>query len=227
MGVLDPMTSLVLVNAVYFKGAWLEPFKKSATKPDAPFTTADGRRVAVPMMAQTHTFGYHDGGSFQMIELPYAGGQRSMVVLLPKQTSGLAGLESSLSAADLDAWLGRLKPRRVDVELPRFRVEQGFALGEVLKVMGVRLAFDPEHADFSGLTGRKVWISAVLHKAFVDVDEAGTEAAAATAVGVRATAAFRPEPPVVFRADHPFVFLIRDRTTGSILFLGRVTNPKG
>lgn len=227
-GVLNSATSLVLTNAIYFKGGWLQPFSKSATREDGSFTTVDGSKVTVPLMGLTRSFGYHDGDSFQMLELPYAGGSRSMVVLLPKQAGGLATLEASLTSKDLAGWLEKLKPQRVSLELPRFRIEQRFGLADVLRTMGMRLAFDSGQADFSGLTGRRDHaISEVIHKAFVDVDEAGTEAAAATAVVMPRSAAFQPTPPIPFRADHPFVFLIRDRTSASILFLGRVANPKG
>jgi serpin B len=227
-GAVNSSTSLVLTNAIYFKGAWQTPFSKSATKEDASFTTDGGSKVSVPMMHLTGFFAYHDGGSLQVLELPYAGGNRSMIVLLPKQDDGLGTLEGSLSPKNLSGWLLPLKSRRVTVGFPRFRVEQSFCLADVLKTLGMRLAFDPERADFSGLTGQRDHsISEVIHKAFVDVDEAGTEAAAATAVVMARSAAFQPTPPVAFRADHPFVFLIRDRTNDSILFLGRVTNPKG
>jgi serpin B len=151
-----------------------------------------------------------------------------MVVLLPKKPDGLAALEASLSASKLDGWIAKLANNQVEVSLPRFKLEVGFELSRTLKSLGMVQAFGAG-ADFSGMTtDRRLYISAVIHKAFVDVNEEGTEAAAATAVNmVRTLAKVRPKPPVVFRTDHPFLFLIRDNRSGSILFVGRVTDPKG
>ena len=148
-----------------------------------------------------------------------------MVVLLPKETGGLSGLEERLTAERLAEWLGQMRPRKVSVALPRFKVTSSFSLADVLKAMGMTDAFSTD-ADFSGMTGAKdLFLSAVIHKAFVDVNEQGTEAAAATAAVMNLTAAM-PQPVPVFRADHPFLFLIRDNRTGSILFMGRVAHPK-
>jgi serpin B len=226
-GVLDRKTSVVLTNAIYFKGAWQSPFREAQTRKDAPFHAPGGRDVPVPMMAQTGSFGYLDGGSFQALELPYQGNGRAMVVLLPKTSDGLGALEASLTEANLAAWIKGLAPRRVSVELPRFKLSEGFELRDILVALGMADAFAPDRADFSGVTGRRDHsLSAVIHKAFVDVNEAGTEAAAATAVVMsRMSAAIMPDP-ISFRADHPFLALIRDRTTGSVLFLGRVLDPK-
>lgn len=225
--VLDRKTSAVLTNAIYFKGAWQSPFREAQTQKDAPFHAPGGRDVKVPLMSQTGSFGYHDGGTFQALELPYQGNARSMVVLLPKKPDGLAALEASMSGESLAAWVKGLAAKRVAVELPRFRLTEGFELSGALAAMGMADAFDPSRADLSGMTGRRDHaISAVIHKAYVDVNEAGTEAAAATAVAIRATMARIEPEPVSFRADHPFVVLIRDRTTGAILFLGRVVEPK-
>jgi serpin B len=225
---LSPDTSLVLTNAIYFKGAWAHPFTETSTRKEDTFRAPGGRKVPTPMMVQSETFRYLDGGLFQMLELPYDRNARAMVVLLPKDVDGLGALESSLNEKNLAAWLGKLANHKVNVELPRFHVEASFSLRDMLLALGMKDPFDLEKADFSGLTGRREHaISAVLHKAFVDVDEKGTEAAAATAVVMmRASAVFRPEEPIKFRADHPFLFLIRDQKTGAILFLGRVTNPK-
>ena len=221
-----PDTSLVLTNAIYFKGDWAGPFPKGATK-DEIFTVTEDKRIPVPMMRRVGRLGYLDGGGFQALALPYAGDALSMVVLLPKETGGLAEFERSLTAEALSDWLAKLRPHRVDVALPKFKVEAGFELQKALSAMGMPVAFSGD-ADFSGINGRRdLFISAVIHKAFVDVNEEGTEAAAATAVLMPRSAAARPEPLMTFRADHPFVFLIRDKPTGSILFLGRVTNPQG
>lgn len=227
-GAINDLTRLVLANAIYFRGQWLEPFQERWTE-DAPFKVTQQQEVSVPMMFQQDEFDYFETTSFQALRLVYKGGDLAMVVFLPRRLDGLAEFEKSLTAENLDSWLGRLKSREVKVHLPRFRVESAFQLNEPLKARGMRLAFSPD-ADFSGMTGGKdLLISLALHKAFVEVDEKGTEAAAATAV-LMAPTAMPPgetEPPAVFRADHPFLFLIRDQRSGSILFLGRLTNPKG
>jgi len=228
-GAIMELTKLVLANAIYFHGQWAEPFPKQLTK-DAPFEVTPRQKVSAPMMCQQDKFDYLETNSFQALRLVYEGGDLAMVVLLPRRADGLAEFEKSLTAENLYAWLGKLKRREVLVYLPKFRVESAFTLNEELAARGMRLAFSPD-ADFSGMTGGKdLLISLVLHKAFVEVDEKGTEAAAVTAVIPTPTASphWKPPPsPPVFRADHPFLFLIRDQRSGSILFLGRVANPKG
>jgi serpin B len=225
---IDIDTLLVLTNAIYYKGAWFHPFNEKATRPDGNFNAAGGRKVTVPMMMLSETFPYCDGGSYQALELPYSAGARAMLVLLPKSMDGLDALESSLTPKALEACVSKLAGKKVNVELPRFRLEEKFQLADVLKSLGMSRSFDSDSADFSGMTGkRELAISKVIHKAFVAVDEVGTEAAAATAVVMARAAAVFPAQPVTFRADHPFLFLIRDRKTGAILFLGRVNNPKG
>jgi serpin B len=220
-------TSLVLTNAIYFKGDWAQPFAPSMTDEKATFHAPGGRDVTVPLMRQTAAFAYHDGGTFQLLELPYAGAALAMVVLLPNEVDGLSALEQSLSPAKLAAWLGATSRPRVDVALPRFTLTVPVRLAQVLRAMGMTRAFDAAQADFSGMNGRhNLSISEVIHKALVDVNEKGTEAAAATAVLMpRSLAVVRPKI-VLFRADHPFLFLIRDRTTGSVLFLGRLVDPR-
>jgi serpin B len=229
LGPLDirPDTDLVLTNAIYFKGAWAVPFPRAATH-DEVFGNGD-KSYPIPTMHLTSRFGYLDGegDGFQALDLPYAGNALSMVVLLPKKVDGLAALEASLTAPKLAGWLGRLSPQKVEVSLPRFKLEYGLELSEALKSLGMPSAFEPK-ADFSGMTAdRRLFISKVIHKAFADVNEEGTEAAASTAVIMtRGLAVVPNRPPIVFRADHPFLFLIRDVRSGSILFLGRVINPK-
>ena len=221
-------TDLILTNAIYFKGAWATPFPKPATK-DEDF--GDGRKtIPVPTMHVIDQFGYLEDPAegLQALNLPYVGNALSMVVLLPKKPDGLPALEAAITGEKLEGWLAKLASRRVDVSLPRFKLECGFELANALGSLGMKSAFGPE-ADFSGMTtDRRLFLSAVIHKAFADVNEEGTEAAAATAVVMmRAMARPVPQPPVVFKADHPFLFLIRDVRSGSILFMGRVTNPKG
>jgi len=223
-GVLDSMTRLVLTNAIYFKGNWARQFKEDETK-DAPFTLVDGGKVDVPMMNQTAEFGYMEAENFQGLELPYVGDELSMIILLPKQFDGLSEFEKTLTLENLSQRLARLRKRKVVVSIPKFKMTSQFGLAPVLKSMGMQDAFSPG-ADFSGISGqRDLFISAVIHKAYVDVNEEGTEAAAATAVTMRLTSVGPAQIPV-FCADHPFLFLIRDNHSGSILFIGRVTNPK-
>jgi len=224
-GVLNRLTRLVLTNAIYFKGNWASRFKKDRTK-DAPFTLAGGQKVNVPMMNQTADFNYMETEDFQGLELPYVDNELSMIILLPKQVDGLAEFEKTLTLKNLSQWLAKLRKRKVIVSVPKFKMTSQFRLAEVLKSMGMTDAFVPDVADFSGMNGKRdLFIWAVIHKAYVDVNEEGTEAAAATAVVVGITSVMPGRIPV-FRADHPFLFLIRDNHSGSILFIGRVMNPK-
>lgn len=221
-GMLDE-ASLVLTNAIYFKGVWAAQFKKDQTRDD-PFTVTLDKVVTVPIMHQTSEFGYLQGEGFQALELPYAGERLSMIVLLPAREDGLPALEKQLSCKNLDHWIAGLRKQEVILSLPRFKMTCEFRLDETLKAMGMANAFSPG-ADFSGMDGkRELFIGAVVHKAFVDVNEEGTEAAAATAVIMLRSAQGAHHAPV-FRADHPFLFLIRDVRTGSILFMGRIVNP--
>ena len=225
-GVVRPDTRVVLTNAIYFKGKWKHAFPTAATRNDK-FTLSTGKAIDdVPLMSQQRRFRYLDGGSFQALELPYDADQQSMVVFLPKRADGLAELEKTLTAARLADWLAQLAAQEVDVTLPRFKVTADFQLKDALTDLGMPLAFSP-NADFSGITtGEPLSLSAVIHKAYVDVNEKGTEAAAATAATMRATLAVAPEPRHVFRADHPFFFVIRDNGTGTLLFAGRLVNPQ-
>ncbi len=219
--VLTQDTRLVLTNAIYFKAAWMWPFSPQATSP-GDFKVSAARTIKVPLMHGNVPTTYLRTDTFEAVELPYEDRDLSMVVFLPKQ-GGLAAFEKTLTAANLATWQRGLKFHAVQVTLPKFKVTDEFMLGSTLVKMGMPAAFDPNRADFSGMTSQaKLFISHVVHKAFVDVNEAGTEAAAATAV-VMATAA-APQP-ATFTADRPFVYLIRDNRTGSILFLGRVVNP--
>jgi len=225
-GGITALTRLVLANAIYFRGRWADPFREQATE-DAPFRVTPKQEVTVPMMRRQKEFQYLETSSFQALRLVYKGGNLSMIVFLPRKVDGLPEFENSLTTDKLAGWLTKLDWREVEVFLPRFRVTSAFTLNEVLSAMGMQQAFDAKAADFSGLTGGKdLFISLVIHKAFVDVDEKGTEAAAATALLAPTAAAPSPLPPAVFRADHPFLFLIHDQRSGSILFMGRVTNPK-
>jgi len=222
-GVLDELARLVLTNAMYLKAPWQSPFDEKATR-EGQFTLLDGSKVRAPLMHQTRRLGYLAGEGFQALELPYKGGSLSMVVFLPMRVDGLPRFEQALTAEKLAGWLAALVPREVVVTLPKFRVASSFNLADALKSLGMTDAFG-EGADFSGMNGRRdLFIQAVLHKAYVDVNESGTEAAAATAVVMRVKGIVGREAPI-FRADRPFLFLIRDRRSGSILFLGRLMNP--
>ena len=224
-GSLNSDTRLVLVNAIYFKAAWAYPFPEKETKNDF-FYSSPNKAKLVRMMNQTETFEYKDAGDAAILKLPYKEGLRSMLVVLPKEKHGLAALEQKLSPQLLHGWLQGMKPTRVQVALPRFEMEDDFNLKAPLSALGMKDAFIPRVADFSGMDGsRKLNIDLIIHKAFIAVTEKETEAAAATVVVMRAMAML-PVDPVLFRADHPFLFLIRDETTGAILFMGRMTEPK-
>ncbi len=221
-GVLDSLVRLVLVNAVYFKGNWAAQFDPADTA-DAPFWIAPGESVIVPMMQQTAALRHGRFDGVQVLELPYAGGDLSMLILLPDDTEGVDRLQAVLTVEQLDIWTRHLDTGEVKVLLPRFKTEFAVTLNETLKEMGMPAAFDMNAADFSGMDGF-IWlyIGYVLHKAFIDMNEAGTEAAAATAVVMKARGlSLTP----TFRADHPFIFVIRDNATGSLLFMGRMSHP--
>jgi serpin B len=224
-------TRLVLVNALYFLGDWLVPFERAATAP-RPFHVSASVKKDVPTMHRTDTLRLAQGRGRKALELPYKGGDLSMLILLPDAVDGLAALEASLTADDLEAIVRSLKPERVAVALPKFVVDPpaSLSLGDALRGMGMPLAFDSRRADFTGIAappdpGQGLVIGDVFHKAFVKVDEKGTEAAAATAVSMETRALAPSRPPVEFKADHPFLFLIRDHPSGLVLFMGRVVDP--
>jgi len=223
-GVLGALTRMVLVNAIYFKGDWASQFKAEATQKQ-PFHVSGSQTVEASLMHQKREFGYSENNELQVLELPYAGDDLSMIVLLPRKTDGLAGIEAKLTAQNLAAWTGKLHRPKVEVFLPKFKMTSQFSLNDKLAALGMTDAFG-DKADFSGMNGKRdLYISAVIHKAFVEVNEEGTEAAAATAVVMTLRSAPIERPAPVFRADHPFLFLIRDNASGSILFLGRIVDP--
>lgn len=222
-------TVLTLTNAIYFKGDWKYKFDKDATRNDTFYAGGTAPTTAATMH-QLHAFGYAERPGYQMLDMPYAGDDLSLVVLLPTDRDGLGKLEASLSPAEWQAGLDALRPTSVDVSLPKFQFDASFNLGAALQALSMTDPFDPSRADFSGMTAgaaSSLAISDVVHKAFIAVDEEGTEAAAATAVVMMVTnAAYIPyEPPKIFNADHPFLFALRDDHTGSLLFLGRVVDP--
>jgi serine protease inhibitor len=228
VGTITALTCMVLANAIYFKGTWQYQFDKKFTR-DAPFTRADNSKVSVPLMHQTGEFAYgqahvggQSGGPVQFLELPYSGRELSMLILLPEAPHKTKTLADTLT--DGKFVRTELKTQRVRVWLPRFKAESKFLLNQPLKDLGMNSAF--RAADFTGMSpqGRGLSISHVLHKAYVDVNEEGTEAAAATAVVLKAPSNALRE--VVFRADRPFVYVIRDNKTGAALFMGRFSGPE-
>ena len=222
-GSLNPLTRLVLTNAIYFKGTWEWEFDKANTR-EEDFKITPTYVVKTPMMymkPDKARFNYADLGDLQILELPYKGDEISMLILLPRENLG--AIEPSLTPEKLKEWKNKMQETKLDaIYLPKFEFSTKYSLNENLKALGMSTAFDAENADFSGMTtAEKIWIDFVIHQAYVKVDEKGTEAAAATAVGMAGSAM----PRNVFRADHPFIFIIQQKDTGNILFLGRVNDP--
>lgn len=223
-GSVTAETRLVLVNAIYFKGDWAQPFKKESTREEDFFVTPT-KKVRAPTMLGVGQHRFAETADVQVVELDYRGAPFAMTIVLPKAKDGLAKLEQGLDAKGLEALLAGLATQKVTVWLPKLKIESSFELGPTLASLGMRDAFS-DKADFSGMTGdRDLVLSRVIQKTFCAVDEKGTEAAAATAVLARAGAAPPREPPREVRADHPFLFLLRDKANQSIVFMGRVTDP--
>ncbi len=221
----DPLTRLILANAIYFKGKWDRPFDKGATKSHA-FHLSSGAEKQTPMMWQRGHFNYLEGDGFQAVRLPYAGGRLQMYLFLPGTDSRPAKL---LAGLDSDKWRDKILPGFSDREgtlaLPRFRLEYDVLLNEALKALGIRHAF--EDADFSAMAYERLFVSQVKQKSFVEVNEEGTEAAAVTTVAVRASAIMRPIKPFEMIVDRPFFFVIGDSQTQSVLFMGLMYDPAG
>jgi serpin B len=219
---IGPATRMALVNAIYFKADWLDPFDAGNTF-DQPFHLLDGSEVNVPMMGQGMDLPYAAGDGWQMVELPYAGGSAAMDILVPDE-GRFEEIETSLDFEAASAMWNGLQPNSVSLALPKFKVESSFMLADQLATLGMTDAFSPDLADFSGMTGNKdLYIGMVIHKAFVAVDEEGTEAAAATIAVMELTMAQAFD--VTLRVDRPFIYIIRDLQSGQILFMGRVLNP--
>ncbi|MBL4637345.1 MAG: serpin family protein [Kofleriaceae bacterium] len=230
-GALDAMTRLVLVNAVHFLGKWSSAFPKKNTK-SLPFWVDGKSKTKLPTMALTHDFAFSKVKGAKVLQLPYEGSDLAMTLILPDKRGGLSGLESQLSTATLSGWLSGLSTKKVSVELPRFELKNArIPLKDSMKKLGMKLAFDSSAADFSKMRNSgpddRLYIAKAFHEAFVKVDESGTEAAAATAV-VMATRGGRPPPEKIanFHVDRPFLFTISDTSSGAILFLGRVVDPR-
>jgi len=222
-GVLTSDTRLVLTNAIYFNGKWEHPFKKDFTMP-AVFHIHQHESVRTLFMKQTKTFPYYEDDEIQAVSLPYKGGRMSMLIILPRDIEGWSMISRVLTQERLQLLISGLEARKVRVTLPRFKSELQLNLRQELMSMGMERAFSRD-ADLSGMTGEKdLFISEIIHKAFIEVTEAGTEAAAATAAVIALKSALE-EGPAVFRADHPFLYFLRDEATGSIIFAGRLARP--
>jgi serpin B len=222
---IDSRSRLVLTNAVYLLARWLHPFQPEETH-DAAFHGPGGTTAAVPTMHQTARLRLAELGDVQVLEMPYEGGDLAMSFVLPRAQDGLGAVEARLDDATLASWLGAGETAEVAVSLPKFTIDPPApaALAEELKALGMPTAFDETAADFRGMAPERLHISDVFHKAFVKVEERGTEAAAATAA-VMIPMGIVPQPPREFRADHPFLFFLRDLRSGVILFAGRVEKP--
>jgi serpin B len=223
---LSPMSRLVLTNAVYFKSNWMTAFDAKATWAE-DFTLLSGKKVKIPLMHHTASFKYAEDDDVQAIQLPYAGGRYAMVVILPKTGVTLAHVEKKISVSKFSAWETAMKSNRVALSLPSFKMDASFLLNDELKKLGVKDAFE-KNADFSAIDGAPdLYIADVFHKAFVKVDEAGTEAAAATAVHMEMKAMMGGgQKPIEFSAKKPFIFYIEEVQTKTIFFLGRQMDPK-
>jgi len=223
-GDLSQSTKLVLVNAIYFYGDWDSPFEKQATKPK-PFYLHEGNPLTVPFMNKGGRYAYFEDSTLQAIEIPYKDNKVSMVIFLPAKSFAMTGFEKTFDVAEYGKIMGSMKTEEVTISLPKFQTTCKLSLSQDLTEMGMPLAFSGS-ADFSGMTGKRdLCISDVIHQAFIRVDEQGTEAAAATAVIMKMMAVRNPAEPKYFNADHPFLFLIRDNATGSILFMGKIAKP--
>ncbi|NHH98087.1 hypothetical protein DYY66_1523 [Candidatus Nitrosotalea sp. FS] len=222
---ITDLTRVVLTDAVYFKGTWLTKFDESKTI-DANFSTSENNTVKVPMMHVETGFKYLEDNDLKILDMPYSGGNLSMMIILPKDKD-LNNLANQLSSDKLNQWKNSLAVREVSVHMPKFMLHTAYKLKDNLSEMGMASAFDPNIADFSGITGTQdLYVDNVYHKAFVDVNEKGTEAAAATAIVMMTVMGENAGvQPLEFNADHPFVFLIYDNQTGLVLFAGQVVDP--
>jgi len=219
-GMLDTLTRLVLVNAIYLKAPWAQPFIPAATQ-DKPFALLDGSSATVPTMAMTAEQSYASGQGWQAVDLPYVGNKLALTIIMPSDFGALA---AGLNGTKLDEITSSMKMNEVDLTLPLFSAQTQADLSGMLAQLGMPLAFDPNQADFSDMTTQEqLYIAFVIHQANISVDENGTEAAAATAVGMGTTA--MPGSTATMHVDHPFIFALRDVDTGAVLFLGQISDP--
>jgi len=219
-GSTDASTALVIANAVYFKGIWENTFSKKSTNEDGSFWVTPDREVPVPMMYIKDRFAHAETDTYQILEMPYVGDRISMLVLLPNERGGIGALEESLSVENIEEQRADLERKKLKVFFPRFSLDVSYDLKDGLSGMGMTSIFDADRADLSGIAGDgQLHVSDAIHKAFINVNERGTEAGAVTSM-LHTTSG-----PPTFRADHPFVFVIQDKETGSILFIGRLSDP--
>lgn len=224
-GALDDATRLVLVNAIYFKADWATPFPKTATK-DEPFHVANQQKIQVPMMNLEGKFGYAQIDDLQLLSLPYAGDETSMIVLLPDESIDMETFEAKVNSEQVAKWLEQIRPKQTKVALPKFTFDSEFVLTDTLQSLGMKRAFT-DRAELNRMsTHDSLYVSTVVHKAFIEVNEEGTEAAAATGIVVGITSAPVVEQAVEFRADRPFLFMIRHNPSGLVLFAGRLDDPR-
>ena len=223
---IDAEAILFLINTIYFKGSWAEAFDKAKTKEDA-FTTGTGKQKRHPTMHQSGKYRYYEGEGFQGVSLPYGDGRVSMYIFLPAKSLSLDAFQKKLSAATWDAWMKEFAETKGEIAVPRFKVSYEIGLNDSLKALGMGVAFDPDRADFSGVAqgSERAFISRVKHKTFAEVNEEGTEAAAATSVEVSVTSVMQPRKTFRMVVDHPFFCAIRDNNTGTLLFMGSITDP--
>lgn len=223
---IDPQSILFLINAIYFKGTWTAEFDKARTA-EEQFTTGSGRQKRHPLMHQSGSYDYCEGKGFQAVSLPYGGGRASMYIFLPATGTSLDQFHKELTAANWDAWMKQFVKTKGEIAVPRFKVEYEISLNDALKAMGMGTAFDPARADFSGMvrTSQNAFISEVKHKTFAEVNEEGTEAAAVTSVEMTVTSVQRPQRSFRMIVDRPFFCAIRDNKTGTVLFVGSITDP--
>jgi len=221
---LDPDDVLFLINAIYFKGAWSRPFDKQLTV-DRPFYRLDGSQKSHPSMSQSGEYRYFENDQFQAVSLPYGEKRRmNMVIFLPKKFSSLSEFYKQLTPETWKQWVGQLRNRQGSIQIPRFKLEYEIELNRALSALGMANAFNPAQSNFSGISSVPTRISEVKHKTFVDVNEEGTEAAAVTSVGIRATSAM-PSEPFKMVVDRPFFCAIRDNQTGTLVFMGSIVEP--
>lgn len=222
---LEPDDVMVLINAIYFKGNWSRQFDKQTTR-TAPFYLASGNTKNHPFMTQQGEYRYLENPLFQGVMLPYGDGRRmSMVILLPRKNSSLSELQRNLTAENWEQWMTQFRNRQGEIQIPRYKLEYETELSQILSNMGMAKAFSRQ-ANFAGISEIPTQISEVKHKTFVEVNEEGTEAAAVTSIGIRATSAMPADEPFQFKADRPFFTAIRDHQTGSVLFMGAIVEPR-
>ncbi|NEP59760.1 MAG: serpin family protein [Symploca sp. SIO2G7] len=222
---LQPDDVLFLINAIYFKGNWSEQFDKSKTT-ERPFYLTDGTTKQHPMMSQVGNYRYTENDSFQAISLPYGRGRLSLYVFLPREQTNLQAFQQQLTPENWQQWINQFQMRDGEIQLPRFRFDYDIQLNNALKALGMETAFTASQADFSNMTSVPVKIDEVKHKTFVEVNEEGTEAAAATSVGIAVTSAVIPKSPFQMVVDRPFFVAIRDNQTRTVLFMGSVVEPE-